>query len=84
MNNINMLLNRPEFYIPFLIWSIFWKGWALWKSANKKHLLWFIVLLTVNTMALLEIAYIFYFHRWDIDNGKVLNFLESKFKKTLK
>jgi len=78
MNNIGVFLSRPEFYIPFLIWSIFWKGWALWKAAGKRQLVWFVFLLMVNTLALLEIAYIFYFNRWDIDNGKILNFLEKK------
>lgn len=84
MNNIGLLLNRPEFYIPFLVWSIFWKGWALWKSANKKHLVWFILLLLINTFAILEIVYIFYLNRWSIDDGKILNYLEKKFKRTKK
>jgi methionyl-tRNA synthetase len=84
MNNINSLLNRPEFFIPFLIWSIFWKGSALWKSANKKQLVWFVILLTINTLGLLEIAYIFFLNRWDIDNGKILNYLEKKLKRVKK
>ena len=81
MNNINSLLNQPVFLIPFLIWSIFWKGWALWKSANKKQLVWFVLLLTINTLGLLEIVYIFYLNRWGIDNGKILNYLEKKLKR---
>ena len=81
MQQIYKLLNRPEVLIPFLIWSIFWKGMALWKSANKKHLVWFVILMTVNTMGLLEIAYVFFLHRWDIDNGKILKFIEKKFNK---
>ena len=47
--------------IAMLLWSIPWKGYALWKAARKKHTVWFIILLVVNTVALLEIAYIFYF-----------------------
>lgn len=81
---MDSLLNRPEFYIPFVIWSVFWKGWALWKSANKKQLVWFIILLIINTVGILEIAYIFYFNRWGIDNGKILNYLEKKFKQIKK
>ena len=26
------------------IWSLVWKGFALWKSAQKKSVIWFIVL----------------------------------------
>ncbi|MFA6007340.1 MAG: DUF5652 family protein [Candidatus Shapirobacteria bacterium] len=84
MNNIVSLLSQPGFYIPFLIWSMFWKGLALWKAAGKKQLIWFVGLLTINTLSILEIAYIFYLNRWDIDNGKTLGFLEKKLGKTKK
>jgi hypothetical protein len=84
MNNLSSFLYRPEFFIPLLIWSIFWKGLALWKSANKKQLIWFVLLLTINTLSLLEIVYIFYLNRWDIDNGKLLNYLEKKLKRVKK
>lgn len=43
------------------VWSIVWKGIALWKSSKKNHLIWFIVLLIVNTVGILEILYIFIF-----------------------
>lgn len=42
-----------------IIWTLPWKGTALWKSARAKHLSWFIILLIVNTLGLLEIIYIF-------------------------
>lgn len=82
MNYISSLMSQPQFYIPFLIWSIFWKGFALWKSANKKQFIWFILLLIVNTVGLMEIIYIFFLNRWDIDNGKTLKYLEKVFKRT--
>jgi len=45
------------------IWSLVWKGFALWKSAQRKQLLWFVVLLVVNSFGILEILYIFVFSR---------------------
>lgn len=51
--------------IPLLLWSIPWKGYALWKSARKEDKAWFIVLLVVNTLAILEIFYIFIFSKRD-------------------
>ena len=45
------------------VWSIPWKGVALWKSARHSHKWWFIVLLVVNTLGILEIIYIFYFSK---------------------
>ena len=77
---IAQIFARPEFFIVILGWSIFWKGMALWRAARNRHLIWFIALLVVNTLGLLEIAYIFYLNRWDIDGGKLLTFLEKKFK----
>lgn len=45
------------------IWSLVWKGFALWKAAKKNHLVWFIVLLILNTVGILEILYIFVFSK---------------------
>ena len=41
------------------LWTIPWKGVALWKAARRGSSAWFIVLLVVNTLAILEILYIF-------------------------
>jgi len=84
MNNFISLLRQPQFYLPLLLWSISWKGIALWKAANKKQLPWFIILLVINTMGLLEIAYIFFLNRLNIDKGRTLTFFESMLKRTNK
>jgi len=46
-----------------VLWAIPWKGVALWKAARNRHKKWFIALFLVNTMAILEIIYIFYFSK---------------------
>lgn len=46
-----------------LLWVLPWKGVALWKAAKNSHKKWFIALLVVNTMAILEIVYIFFFSK---------------------
>ena len=81
MPDITSIFSRPEVYVLFLTWSLIWKGLALWKSATKRHLVWFMILLVVNTLGILEILYIFYFNRWDLDKGKLLKFLEKKTEK---
>lgn len=43
------------------IWTLFWKGLALWKSARLGHKKWFVVLLIVNTIGILDILYIYIF-----------------------
>ncbi len=55
------LLANPAFFMPLIIWVMAWKGAALWKAAGRKELFWFIALLIVNTLGLLEIIYIFWF-----------------------
>lgn len=41
------------------LWTLPWKGWALWLAARNKHKWWFIALLVINTVAILDIIYIF-------------------------
>ena len=41
------------------VWSSAWKGIALWRAARNNHLGWYIALLIVNTLGILEIIYIF-------------------------
>ncbi len=78
---VYQILNRPEVFTTLLIWTIVWKGVALWKSANSRQLPWFILILIINTLGLLEIAYIFYLNRYNLDGGRLLNWLESKLKR---
>ena len=48
-------------YVLFL-WSILWKGLALWNAARNSQRNWFIVMvLPINTVGILEIAYLFFF-----------------------
>jgi methionyl-tRNA synthetase len=50
-------------FVLLALWTLPWKGVALWKSARNKHIVWFIVLFLVNTAAILEILYIFVFSK---------------------
>ena len=43
----------------FLLWSLFWKGLALWHSGRKGSGWWFVILFLVNTVGILEIIYLF-------------------------
>lgn len=45
------------------LWTLPGKGVALWKAARNGQTVWFVVLILVNTLALLEILYIFVFSR---------------------
>jgi Family of unknown function (DUF5652) len=41
------------------VWTIPWKGYALWIAAKRNQKIWFIVILILNTVGILEIFYIF-------------------------
>lgn len=51
------------------IWSIFWKGMALWKAAQRRDKWWFIAILILNTLGILDIFY-FYVYTRLIDQKK--------------
>ncbi|MEI6144156.1 MAG: DUF5652 family protein [Candidatus Berkelbacteria bacterium] len=59
-----MITDQLPTWLPIVIvilalWEIPWKGVALWKAARNKDLAWFIILLIVNTLGILEILYIY-------------------------
>lgn len=53
----------PLFVFLAVLWQAPWKGVALWKAARNRHIGWFIAIFILNTMAILEIIYIFAFSK---------------------
>jgi len=43
-----------------MVWILPWKGYALWTAARRDNKRWFIALVILNTLAILDIFYIFY------------------------
>jgi len=60
---ISFLASNLWFIWLVLLWTLPWKGLALWKAARNENKWWFIALLVLNTMAILEIIYIFFFSK---------------------
>jgi hypothetical protein len=59
-------LNNPwmtALFIVAAIWSAIWKGLALWKAARNNQTAWYVVMLVVNTLGILEIVYFFFFSK---------------------
>jgi hypothetical protein len=69
MSNFYGLLGggaMPEWFVRFLpllplflLWSLFWKGLALWHAGRRGRPWWFVILLIVNTVGILEIIFLF-------------------------
>ena len=51
------------FGVAMLIWSIYWKGMALWHAVKSGEKIWFIALLIINTAGILEILYLYFFSK---------------------
>lgn len=49
--------------IILAVWSLIWKGLALYKAGKVRQPLWFVVMFLVNTLGILEIFYIFVFSK---------------------
>jgi hypothetical protein len=52
--------NTVLFLLIIVLWVLPWKGYALWTAARNSHKGWFIALIVLNTLAILDIFYIFY------------------------
>ncbi|MFZ2523657.1 MAG: DUF5652 family protein [Minisyncoccia bacterium] len=57
---MNIMGNLPNWALLAVLWSLPWKGVALWKAARLSHKNWFIAILIINTLGLMEIYYIFF------------------------
>jgi hypothetical protein len=45
--------------LAVVLWTLPWKMWALWLSARRGDVWWFLPMTFLNTLAILEIIYIF-------------------------
>ncbi len=59
-DTMNMLPWMSIGFIPTMIWSLAWKGLALWHAAKRNEKWWFIGMLVINTIGILEICYLLF------------------------
>jgi 4-amino-4-deoxy-L-arabinose transferase-like glycosyltransferase len=57
------ILSNPLILAAIAIWTLPFKGVALWRAVQRKEKKWFVALLILNTLAVLEIIYIFGFSK---------------------
>ena len=50
-------------FLALMAWSLYWKGRALWHAAREGDKVWFVALLVVNTVGILEILYLYVFNK---------------------
>ena len=67
MESLNLLSQmagvNPFWIAGAVIWTLIWKGLALWRSAQLRQKYWFVAVLIINTLGVLEIIYLFFVSR---------------------
>jgi hypothetical protein len=62
MTNFNSAMGfeqgSPWFFL-LLVWTLFWKGLAMWHAADRKQPWWFVIILVASTAGILDIIYLF-------------------------
>jgi len=52
--------NQVLVLVVSIVWVLPWKGYALWTASKRGNRVWFVLMLILNTFAILEIFYTFY------------------------
>jgi len=55
----NFIHTLAPFLLLLILWSLFWKGLSLWHAARHGQSWWFVILLVLNTIGILDIIYLF-------------------------
>lgn len=63
----------PSVIIAVILWTLVWKGFALWRAGNLRQKWWFLAFLFLNTLGVLEIIYLFW-----ITKGYEVEVVEEK------
>ena len=54
-----ILKENVVWLLPLIVWTLFWKGLAIWTAVKREDKGWFIAILVLNTVGILEIIYFF-------------------------
>jgi len=70
--NIQSILESNSAVLPYVfiflsLWALTWKGLALWKAAKNNSKIWFVILLVLNTVGIVEILYYFFLYKVDFE-----------------
>jgi hypothetical protein len=63
-----------------VLWILPWKVYALWTAAKRGDKIWFVVILILNTVGIIEIIYIFAVakKKWSEVKNAFLRLMSSK------
>lgn len=64
--------------ILLTLWTIPWKALALWHSSKNNDKTWFIAVMIINTVGILEILYLFVFAKEKLTKEKFKSYIKFK------
>jgi hypothetical protein len=56
--NLQVLGFLASGLVVVVVWELIWKAFALWRAARLKNVVWFLVMITVNSAGILPIIYL--------------------------
>ena len=68
-NILDIPVASQLWFVALFFWVLVWKGLALWKSAQRGQTWWFVALLVINTLGILEILYYYVFSEGRFRHG---------------
>lgn len=58
---VSVFAALAPFIAILVLWTIIIKGFALWHAARNSQKWWFIAILVINTLGILEVVYLIWF-----------------------
>lgn len=73
--------NNPVLVFAILVWTIIWKGIALWRAAKLEQKNWFIIILVISSLGIIELVYLFGFAKKKLTLKEIQNWIHIPLKK---
>jgi hypothetical protein len=54
---------QTAFFVAIVVWSLFWKAYALWRAGRNNQKWWFIGIYLLSTLGIIEIIYLVFFQK---------------------
>jgi len=73
--------NNPFLVFVILVWTIIWKGIALWRAAKLEQKNWFIIILVISSLGIIELVYLFGFAKKKLKFKEIQSWIHIPLKK---
>jgi hypothetical protein len=68
----------PYLFLALYVWSLIVKGLSLWRAAHHKQRNWFIAILVLNTLGIVELVYLFRFAKKPLTLEEIKSWMPGK------